>query len=319
MLLSPLARYGLVALAMTVMVISSPRGSLQARQNPVDCNDPQDEGKAGAQAEDDDKARADFLQVYRLSEGQDLKRIEPPRPRGAEVWWQRNFGKNAGSGTEGYGAMVFRFRDPDQLTNSGGLFGPPTGGYPIRNLPEAIGMDVDPAEIEGDAKILKTAVTGDWIFREDVPAERTVGLLESILQRSLRQRIKLTFRQVARDVVVARGRYRYVPLPRRSKNQIDLYGKQLVITDQEFSRTGEFPRFLKEVGQFIGRPIVNEVELPAKEPVSWFTHVRSPFTKQMHREDHDEELVLKHLHEQTELTFSREMKPIRIFFVERPE
>ena len=124
---------------------------------------------------------------------------------------------------------------------------------------------------------------------------------------------------VARDVVVARGRYRYVPLPRRSKNQLDLYGKQFVNSDQEFSSTGDFPKFLKSVAGFIGRPIVNEVETPPKEPISWFTHVRSPFTKQMHREDHDEALVLKHLHEQTELTFTREMKPIRILFVERPE
>ena len=37
----------------------------------------------------------------------------------------------------------------------------------------------------------------------------------------------------------------------------------------------------------------------------------------MNREDHDEALVLKHLSEQTELKFTREMKPIRVLFIER--
>ena len=67
--------------------------------------------------------------------------------------------------------MVFRVRDPDQLENYAGLFGSGTHGYRIRNIPEAIGMDVDPAAIEGDRQLLMTTVPGDWLFREGVPAE----------------------------------------------------------------------------------------------------------------------------------------------------
>ena len=65
--------------------------------------------------------------------------------------------------------------------------------------------------------------------------------------------------------------------------------------------------------------MVSEGAVPPKESITWFTHVRSPFTALMHREDHDETLVLEHLHEQTGLTFTREIKPIRILFVERPK
>jgi hypothetical protein len=295
------------------VVGSSARPTLQARQKEKAGETP------GAQARDDDKAVQDFVSVYRLAPGQNLKRIEPHRSSGAAIWWNRKFGKNAGTGPEQYAVMMFRFRDPDHLENYAGMFGAETQGYPIRNIPGAIGMNVDPAEIDGDRELLKTTVTGDWVFREGVPPERMAGSLESTLQRALRLRIKIAFRQVARDVVVARGRYRYTPLSGRSHNQIDLYGKQLVKDANAGSSTGDFPTFLKQVGGFIGRPVVDEVEAPPKEPISWFHHVRSPFTERMRREDHDEAGVLEHLHEQTGLTFTREMKPVRVLFIERAE
>ena len=72
------------------------------------------------------------------------------------------------------------------------------------------------------------------------------GSLQSILQRMLRRRIKLTFREVAPVMWWSRGRYRYTPLPGRSNNQIDLYGKQLVKDANAVS--SDFRRFLKRVG-----------------------------------------------------------------------
>ena len=74
---------------------------------------------------------------------------------------------------------------------------------------------------------------------------------------------------------------------------------------------------MKWVGEWIERPVVSEVWPPPKNHFSWFYNARSPFTEQMRREDHDEPLVLQHLHEQTGLTFTRERKPIRILFIER--
>jgi hypothetical protein len=309
--------YGLIVVAVTVLVMRPLAGAFWASQNTVDPCDAQNTVTADSAADDDDDARRDFLEIYHLAAGQNLKRIEPPRPRGADVWWKRKFGVNAGAGPEEYGSMTFRYRDSDDLENWVGLFGSATQGYPIRNLPDAIGMGIDPAEIAGDPALLKTAVTGDWIFRQGVPAEQMVGSLESILKRALRLRINLTFRQVARDVVVARGRYRYTPLPGRFNNEVDVYGKQLAKDANSTSRAGDLPKFLKELGGFIGRPVVNEAEAAPKDRISWFTHVRSPFTPQMHREDHDEVAVLEHLHEQTGLTVTREMKPIRVLFVER--
>ena len=195
-MLSGWCSYGFVALVITALFMPSVRGTLQDRRETVDRTQDQDKQALVPTPDDDDKAVQDFIESYRLADGQKLKRIEPPRPRGAELWWKRKFGKNAGSGTEGFGAMSFRYKDPGHLENFVGLFGPATEGYRIVNLPEAIGMDIDPSEIDGDPELLKRAVSGDWIFRGDVPVEQTAAAIESILQRVLRMRIKLSFRPV---------------------------------------------------------------------------------------------------------------------------
>lgn len=71
------------------------------------------------------------------------------------------------------------------------------------------------------------------------------------------------------------------------------------------------------MSDWIERPVVGELEAPPKEEIEWYYNARSPFTEQMRREDHDEALVLKHLQEQTGLTFTLERKTIRILFIER--
>jgi hypothetical protein len=104
----------------------------------------------------------------------------------------------------------------------------------------------------------------------------------------------------------------------RGTNEIEIYGKQVVPGGGGAGGgTGEFSTFLRWVGEWIGRPVLSEVEAPPKGQITWYYNARSPFTEQMRREDHDEALVLQHLQAQTGLTFTRERKPIRILFIER--
>src|SRR5262249_17185952 len=157
-------------------------------------------------------------------------------------------------------------------------------------------------------ELLKTEVSGDWIIRDGVPDVQVIRPLEAILQRVLRQRITLTFRQVERDAVVARGRFRYAPLPGRSDNQIEIYGKSLAAQDEGGGGAGRFSTFLKWVSEWIGRPIVNEVESALEENVGWHDNQPSSFAEQERREARDESLVLLHLQEQSGLTFTRERR-----------
>jgi hypothetical protein len=307
--------YGLLTLAAIAMLMPSlhgrpvgwPEASNSARSSTAST------ATDATTFDDDDKAVMEFLQVYRLVPGQDLKLVEAPRPAGAEIWWKRKH-PNHGNHPGQFGSMTFSWRDPDRLQDWSMTT---AGGFTARDLPRYLKVDVYQHEIEGDPELLKTVVAGDWVFRDGVRDERMVAALNSILQRAVRLRINVTFRTVERDVVVVRGRYHYSPLPGRQQNEIDIYGKQLVKNSGAGGGGGSFPEFLKWVGEWIERPVVSEVEAPPKEQVSWYLHARSPFTEQIQREDHDEAAVLQHLHEQTGLSFTREKHPVRILFVER--
>jgi hypothetical protein len=301
-ILSRRGRYGLLALAVIALVMPS----LSRRAGGDVPKLSQSKAEPVPKVDDEQQAAAEFVRTYRLAPGQDLKRIELPRPDGVNVWWKQKY-PNHGNRPGQFGSMmVFRWRDPDHLENWG------MGGYTVRSLPRFIEMSIYPPEIEGDAEILKSVVTGDWVFREGVPDERMVRSLEPILERALRQRIKLTLREVERDVVVARGRYHFSPLPQRPENLIEIYGKELV-DSKVGGGSGSLPMFLKWVSAGIERPIVNEVEAPPKEQISWYDNMPIPFAND------DKPLVLFHLQQQTGLTFTREKRLIRVLFVDRPK
>jgi len=314
--LSRRGRCGLLALATVALLIPSLRGTPAARQGAVDRAQSQDIQEAAAKVDDDERALKEFLQIYRVAPGQNLKRVEPPRPDGIRAFWNRKrpgFGNRA----DEFGAMTFRWTDPDRLVDS--AMTTSNAGFSVRDLPRYL-MGIYQIEIDGDPELLKKTVTGDWIYRVGVADERMVAALESILQRTLRMRITMKFRQVERDVVVVRGQYHYSPLAGRSKNQVEIYAKQVIPGGGGAGGgSGKFPEFLKWVGEFIERPVVSEVEAPPQEGIAWFCNARidKRFTEQMHREDHDEAQVLQHLQEQTGLTFTREKKAIRVLFVER--
>jgi hypothetical protein len=139
-----------------------------------------------------------------------------------------------------------------------------------------------------------------------------------IIQRVLRLRISLTFHKVERDVVVARGAYHPSPVKGRMTNEIEICAKEVVPGGGGAGGgTGDFGMFLKWVGEWIGRPVVSEVEAAPKGQIAWYYNERNPSTEQTRREDHEEAMVLQHLQDQTGLTFTRERKSIRILFIER--
>jgi hypothetical protein len=321
-ILSRQCLYGALVLAAIALVMPSLRGTSSAR---VVGDDPARSGinaQTTTPGDDDAKALATFLQIYRLAPGQDLKFVESPRPAGVNVWWKRTHPNHVNHPGQ-FGAMTFSWRDPDFLENWAAMVDPtgqgPPVGFSVRGIFQQIRVNIDATEIDGDPDLLETRIAGDWVFREGVPDERMVAALEPILQRMHRLRIKLAFRSVARDVVVVRGQYHHSPLPGRSKNWIDIYGIGLVKKSGAGGGTGDFSEFIHSVAGWINRPVVSEVEFTPKESITWRYHARSPFTEQMRREDHNEALVLQHLHEQTGLTFTREKKPIRVLFVERPK
>jgi hypothetical protein len=302
---------GAVTLAIIVLAWPSLPDTLGAQKEPG----PPEGARPDAPIPDEKQALADFLDTYRLAPGQNLKRIPPPRPAGIRAWYRRRNPRRPERVNDAR-AMVFGWRDPDRLEIRATMFGG-REGWAIGHLPRWLGLDLDSLDIEGDPELLATEVGGDWIVRDGVPPEQLIRPLEGILQRALRRRISLELRQVERDVVVARGRYRPSPLPGHAAGEVEIYARQVIRDEDAASGAGNFPSFLDAVARWNGRRIVNEAESSPELRLSWRYNERKPPTPQTRLEDHDERPTLDHLQEQTGLTFTREKRPVRILFVEQ--
>ena len=156
--LSGRGRYGFIALA----TISLLMPSLSEKAGGDVPTHSQSKTEPAPKVESEQQALEEFLRTYRLAPGQDLKRVEPPRPAGVNLWWKQQY-PNQMNRPDQFKAITLRWRDPDHLEIWG------MGGYMVRSLPRFIEMGIYPPEIEGDTEILKTALTGDWVFRDGVP------------------------------------------------------------------------------------------------------------------------------------------------------
>lgn len=194
----PRERSAMLVMAMTALTAPSSPSTSAAPQDGGNREVAQVPVKEPKKVDDEGRAFREFLEAYRLEPGQILKRVPPPRPEGIRVWWKQKR-PNFGNQPHEFGAMTFRWRDPDQLENWSMTTG---DGYPLRSLLRYLEVNLHAADIEGDPKLLDTVITGDWVYRVGEAEDRTVHALESIIQRTLRLRIAMTFRQVDREVVV---------------------------------------------------------------------------------------------------------------------
>jgi hypothetical protein len=302
-----------ITLALSLLDLSGPAF---ARIPPATAAKTSEPAQPPAKDNDEESALKEFQDAYHLEPGQILKRIPRPRPEGMRIWAKRNQ-PGRDMRLSQVSAMTFKWQDPAKLTLWSSRYSGDQG-FDLKDLLRYLGIDVHAFEMDGDRELLDTIIPGDWVYRQEATDAEKVHALESILQRVLRLRISLTFREVERDVVVVKGQYHYTPEKGRSNNEIEIYAKQIVPGGGGFGGGGgTFHEFLKWVGDWINRPVISDLATPPKGQFGWSYNGRMPFTKETQREDHDETLVLQHLHEQTGLTYTRERRPIRILFVER--
>jgi RNA polymerase sigma factor (sigma-70 family) len=277
-------------------------------------------GGAGAPARGERPAAKSTVEkmteLYALPKGEVLKHVPEPFPPVRMEYYTQQFADQAKLIPSGPTVMTFRWED-GKLRNWTMTFNGPNHGTALAGLLGLAG--IYPQETEGDAGLLKESITGDWVVRQDTPAAKVVPRLEEILRKDCKLPIRLTLKEVERKVLVAQGKYRLRTLPGYNEDDgIQVYGKQLVPNSGAGGGSGTFRDFLENVGAYIGRRMVGDAEeTPAH--LSWHYHMRGPATAEEHKEDTAPEGVLKHLGEQTGLTFKEETRKVRVLFVERTE
>jgi RNA polymerase sigma factor (sigma-70 family) len=277
------------------------------------------DGKKDAAAEAEKKALDELKKAYALADGEDVKCVKPPFPEARLTWFRAaNARRVMVKGTDDPPtAMSFRW-DKGDLQHASGSWG--EAGLLLGNWIPVL-TDVSAQEIEGDDELLQKAVRADFVVRQGAPAEKVVASLEKILRKEFGLPVKLAFQEVLRNVYVASGKYRLTPVAGRPENHVEIYAKDLSDRKAGGGGSGDFAALLKQAGSFIGKRIVaGDITDAPKGRLSW--HYNLPdgaFTDAEWQAAHDPEGVLKHLAEQTGLTFKEESRKVRVLVAERKE
>jgi hypothetical protein len=173
-------------------------------------------------------------------------------------------------------------------------------------------LDRQEEEIEADPEILKLPISGDWIVREDAPAEVVLAQLEELLQQECKAPVKFSIEELERKVVVARGKYRGPEV-----GGLIYVSRSPINRPYAGSGQGGLDKFLLAVGRHLNCRIVNQVESPPDLYVTWRYDKRPGKDAEQAEKDRYKGAVLKHLSEQIGVTFHDEAAKVPILKVMR--
>ena len=269
----------------------------------------------------EDPGLAEFRKVYRLDPAQVVKRIPPPFAawRLADAEARFPFIKENRERRGHLNTLIYRERG-GVLKNPSMSFGSPMArGQWLVNLLEGV-AGFPAQDVEGPKDLLETPIEADWVVAAEAPPERRVAELDAILHEECKLPIRLRLHEKEREVVVARGRFELKPVL-AGVDAIQFYGATLTPNGGGGGGKGTVAECLTWLGRFVEphRRIMDEVEARPAGPVSWSLNFRSPFTERMTQEDRGDEAVLRHVAEQTGLTFTVEVRKVPILTVERAE
>ena len=265
----------------------------------------------------------EFQRRYRLAPGEDLKRIPPPFPESRAAYYNGLFKGRGGVGVN-YRAdqiqvLFFQQKDDDLGMPAATIGGGGRKGSTLVSLLTYL-LEIYPQDVEGKKELLEAFVEGDFVARKGASNERLAERLGTILRDECKLTVRLGLREVDRDVVVAKGRYKYRPVEGKAgkDESFDVYGMARPENSGAGGGSGSFAEMLQWVGRFTepNSRIVNEATDLPKGNVNWRLYERSPFTPRTRLEDHDKALVFEHLAEQTGLTFEFQERKVKVLFVE---
>ena len=180
-------------------------------------------------------------------------------------------------------------------------------------------------EYECSQKLLSTNLNGDWIVRYDAPKRETMQALAHILSDELGLPIRITHQLEKKDVITARGRFKFQPLSgTHDDSQIHVYGDSLNLEGRGLHSGGNLQTFLDKVAErIVGKPIVNLSEpSEANEYLYvWLFHRPSTFIDALSPDQKSRKvrLILDNLSKHISLTFTEELRPVDVWYITNAE
>lgn len=258
-----------------------------------------DPGRAG------DGWRARFDAVYRLDEGEVVKRIAPPFiPERMEYYRHETDPAQVAAIPEGPDVMHFKWNNG--LEQRGSIGG---ADMTIERLLNHV-LDLYTYEYVGDRGLLDLEIPGDWIYDFDAEGGAKREALVRVIEGATGRRLRIESKPMERDVIVAEGNWRFTPFDAAADDRLlHVYaGDDFDPADRRWTIHGDLNEFFRRTGWELGVRIEDRV---TERPEGWSLKGWWYPSSRLHEQDMaDEERsarlrsLLDNLSEQTGLTFT---------------
>jgi hypothetical protein len=250
--------------------------------------------------------------AYRLKHGEVLRYIPPPFIPERLKYYQTEAPTQAKAIPAGPDILVF-FQDKQGKLNSGGY----TFGSKQFTLSMQLRIELgfQPYDFEGSANLLNLTVNGDWTIRQGASQDDLVKALEPILWKVTKHHIVFQKKTVERDVIVVTGNHFDV----QWGTHIQLYAENL--HDNAYDGYGDLKTFFLDVGSKLETRLIDETEINTNSPgsgtsnLTWTYHRDSDAIAMKNRRVELTDKLLKNLTDQTGLVFTREQRPVDVWFI----
>jgi hypothetical protein len=249
--------------------------------------------------------RQRFEELYELRPGQVLKRVAPPYP--VE---RSDYSFYISARPSGDSSWSYVFHSDGHLREYGMHH-----GNRLRDDVLVFALGFRKAEIEGPRELLEMEVKGDWIIRPGTSKADLLKAVEAILRDELKQPVRFTEREVERDVLVVNGRYRFHALGDVPGETVVHLGTDALPSRDGGGGSGTLQKMFEWLGNRTGFAVVDESEPAARAShLVWRDHMAQRTTGGAVLDR-----VLENLTKQTELTFQRARRPVKVWVVSRGE
>ena len=332
-------RIGILFVPLALVLGTVAAGAGDRSQSPAQAETKDTRRAAAAKPVEEPEWKKEFDKIYQLKDGEVLKRIAPPFPDCRDEFIKQ-MGWNGDHPNPPPIFMTFQVRKaPNDKPRNYGMGG---GEITIGSV-LLMAVRIPMLEVEGENALLGQPVGGDFVFREESSIDDRVAAFNRILHDECKLAVKLTFREVEREVVVARGTLKITPLEGQEKNHVEVFGKEIGKGETWGSRR-DLHGFFLDLAGFLGRRIVNEAKSGKDDIFTYQLSVRQDprsrlvseldlpvppkvnpepplkkFDPAIEAEDRDPKLVLANVAKQTGLTFTNEKRKVRVLFVEPAE
>jgi hypothetical protein len=256
-----------------------------------------------------------FEKAYALGDNQVLKRVPPPHIPERLTYYRVEHNGQAQAIAEPPDSFVF-FVEPDGKFHNWGLSF--TGGkVPLKHV-LTFPLLMQSYEFEGPENLLSIDLIGDWVVRPQATREQKLAALSRVIKEASGRLVTFEKRDVERDVIVAKGRFAFKPLPEPAGGRsVVMYIDPFKPNDGGGGGSGDLARFLATLGTRVRNRVIDETDGPLPANFQWEHQQSSYLSRDPAGPERDAKLraLLDNVSKQTGLTFETARRKVPVWFL----